>query len=164
MAKTRHNQLRPSFTLVELVVVILILGILAAVAAPRLLNSSDDATKNVFVTQLFIFVDGFSLYAIENGNFPPGGTDPGELPSGVEQYVSAKGFAKPSPYGGLWDYMGGPQGQNAILGVEFTGGVDYPGDAVFQQIDQEIDDGDTTTGSFVIVSGSSKWVYFKLLN
>lgn len=36
----------PGFTLIELVVVILILGILAGVAAPKLLSVSGEATDN----------------------------------------------------------------------------------------------------------------------
>ncbi len=69
------------FSLVELVVVILILGILAAVAAPKLFNASADATDNGQKTTLSIVRDAIELFAANNGGTLPGqGNDlPGDL-------------------------------------------------------------------------------------
>ena len=157
---TSHKVARRGFTLVELVVVILILGILAGVAAPKLLNNTEEANKNAFITQLYIFVDGFTLYAAQKGGFPAG-ESPGVLPSGVENFISAKGFARPTPFGGQWDYLAGAQGQNPSVGAEFPT-TDWPGDAVFQQLDNEIDDGDTSTGALIVTKASRNWVYFRI--
>lgn len=153
---------RRGFTLVELVIVILILGILAGVAAPRVLDSSAEATKNTFITQLFMFADGFDVFAAKNGGYPPGSAA-GVLPSGVEAYLSANVFAAETPFGGRWDYTAGAQGQNPSLGAQFIGGVGWPGDATFLEIDQAIDDGNPSTGSFVIVSASNKFVFYRLV-
>lgn len=62
---------RSAFTLVELVVVILILGILAGVAAPKLLSTSGDATDNGLKQTLSIVRDAIELYASENGGALP---------------------------------------------------------------------------------------------
>jgi general secretion pathway protein G len=60
------------FTLIELVVVIMILGILAGVAAPRLLSTSAIATDNGLRQTLAIVRDAIELYAAENGgSLPP---------------------------------------------------------------------------------------------
>jgi len=63
---------RNAFTLIELVVVIMILGILAGVAAPKLLSVSADATDNGLKQSLSIIRDAIELYAADNtGSLPP---------------------------------------------------------------------------------------------
>ncbi len=60
------------FTLVELVVVVMILGILAAVAAPKLLGTSSAAADNGIKQTLSIVRDAIERYAAENGGALPG--------------------------------------------------------------------------------------------
>ena len=63
---------RDGFTLIELVVVIMILGILAGVAAPKLLSVSDSATDNGLKQTLSIVRDAVELYASDHGgDLPP---------------------------------------------------------------------------------------------
>jgi len=62
---------RNGFTLIELVVVIMILGILAGVAAPKLLSVSGDATDNGLKQTLSIVRDAIELYAANNGGALP---------------------------------------------------------------------------------------------
>jgi len=63
---------RSAFTLVELVVVIMILGILAGVAAPKLLDTSSQATDNGLRQTLGIVRDAIELYAAQNNGDLPG--------------------------------------------------------------------------------------------
>ena len=60
------------FTLIELVVVVMILGILAAVAAPKLLGTSSAAADNGIRQTLTIVRDAVERYAAENGGVLPG--------------------------------------------------------------------------------------------
>jgi general secretion pathway protein G len=60
------------FTLIELVVVVMILGILAAVAAPKLLNTSSTAADNGLKQTLGVVRDAIERYAAEHGGTLPG--------------------------------------------------------------------------------------------
>ena len=63
------------FSLVELVVVILILGILAGIAAPKLLDVSDTASDNSLKRTLAVVRDAIELYAAEHNGALPGASE-----------------------------------------------------------------------------------------
>ena len=65
---------RSAFSLIELVVVVLIIGILAAVAAPRMFNTAGDARDGATKTSLGVIRDSIELYRSQNGSYPPAAT------------------------------------------------------------------------------------------
>lgn len=79
---------RTAFSLVELVVVIMILGILAAVAAPKLFQTSGTATDNGLRQTLTVVRDAIDLYAADNGgNLPPCTTTGADFKLALEDYI-----------------------------------------------------------------------------
>lgn len=88
------KQQRNGFTLIELVVVILILGILAGVGAPKLFSTSGLATENGVRQTLSIIRDGIELYSADNaGQFPActgDGTGAGNFHEFMAKYVRGK--------------------------------------------------------------------------
>jgi general secretion pathway protein G len=63
---------RNGFTLIELVVIVMLLGILAGVAAPKLFKTSREATENGLKQTLYTVRDAIDLYASKYaGQLPP---------------------------------------------------------------------------------------------
>jgi general secretion pathway protein G len=79
---------RGGFTLVELVVIILILGILAGVAAPKMFKTSASATDNGLKQTLGIVRDAIELYTAENGgSYPPCSGDGSNFAAALKKYI-----------------------------------------------------------------------------
>lgn len=63
----RHNQ---GFTLIEIMVVMVILGLLVAIVAPNIMGRSDQAKVTVAQTQLSNIGNALDLYRLDNSRYP----------------------------------------------------------------------------------------------
>jgi len=68
MRKRRCNE--RGFTLIELMVVIVILGILAGLIVPRIMGRPDEARQAKARIQLESLETALKLYKLDNGNYP----------------------------------------------------------------------------------------------
>jgi len=69
MAQRTRNS--TGFTLVEILIVVVILGILAAIVIPQFTSASDDAKESSLFTQLQTVRSQLELYQVQhNGNYP----------------------------------------------------------------------------------------------
>ena len=62
--------LRRGFTLIELLIVVVILGVLAAVLIPQFTNASDDASLSAARTQLQTLRSQIEVYRAQRGQYP----------------------------------------------------------------------------------------------
>lgn len=79
--------MRRAFTLVELVVVVLIMGILGAVAAPRCLSTSDAALDNCVKKSLSVVRDAIEMFNAKNERLPGADGDQATFKSDLAPYI-----------------------------------------------------------------------------
>jgi general secretion pathway protein G len=65
--KRRKNQ---GFTLIELMIVVAIIAVLAAIIAPRFMGSEEEAKKTAARQQIANFETALKLFKIDNGFYP----------------------------------------------------------------------------------------------
>src|SRR5256885_1739083 len=64
--KSYRSYARKGFTLVEILIVVIILGILAAIVIPQFTNASQDARKNSLTSQLQTMRSQIELYKLQH--------------------------------------------------------------------------------------------------
>lgn len=69
---SKRSTQRHAFTLVELVIVVLVLGIIAAAAAPKLFDTANDARDNSTRHSLVVLRNALELYRATNAVYPDG--------------------------------------------------------------------------------------------
>lgn len=139
-------RVRQAFTLVEILVVVVILGILASVVAGQFVSVTDEAKRGAFVAELKIFSDAANLYFAREGSFLEDSSS-GEMPRGFEAYTDADEWTNGTPIGGVWDAELNSFEITSGLGVHFNGGVRRD-DAYMTLVDQAFDDGSVESGLF----------------
>ena len=71
MHRTAHSKRRNSgFTLIEVMVVVVILGILAAIVVPRIMDRPDEARITKARQDIRALESALKLYKLDNGNYP----------------------------------------------------------------------------------------------
>lgn len=129
MLKTQMNKKASGFTLIEIMVVIVILGILAAVVVPRIMDNPDKARIVKAKQDIRAMEGALELYRLDNFNYPS--TDQGlealvTEPSGSPEAKNWKsgGYLKrlpKDPWGNDYQYLS--PGVNGTVDI-FTYGAD----------------------------------------
>jgi prepilin-type N-terminal cleavage/methylation domain-containing protein len=139
----RFQSASPAFTLVELMIVVGIVSLLAALSFPSMVRARESSLNSRMAADLRLARDSFVEYAADNGKYPPD-TMPGVVPNGMADYLKRVPWTEPTVIGGQWDW------DNAQFG--FKAGVSlYEPTASAPQLknlDALIDDGNLSTGSF----------------
>jgi prepilin-type N-terminal cleavage/methylation domain-containing protein len=139
---------RPGFTLVELIAVIVVLAILAAVAVPRYFDYRLRAENNSTAWSIRVIARAAVSYRMSNADWPPGAAH-ATLPGQLNAYLDRAQFAIRPPIGDNWvwnywpaGYVGAPAGWAGVSVWPVT--VSKMGQMA--TIDAMIDDGILTSG------------------
>jgi prepilin-type N-terminal cleavage/methylation domain-containing protein len=148
------------FTLVELIAVIVVLAILAAVAVPRYFDYASRARTASIVRTFKVFDRAMWSYARDVGGFP-GDVGWNSIPIGLSRYIEPQTLgassSTPTPVGGVWDWNnGGAMGPPGVANFNlFQPAPSNPvtltnAERIF--IDATCDDGDLSTGRMRFLS------------
>jgi prepilin-type N-terminal cleavage/methylation domain-containing protein len=128
-----------AFTLVEIMIVVVIIGLLSAIALPAFQRMRNRSLASRYANDFQKFAEAFQRYSLENGAWPPAVASPGLIPTGMQGYLPDS-FTKPSPMGGGYTWSGA-SGRIRLINTNAT-------DAVMQLVDAMVDDGNLSTGDF----------------
>ncbi|MDQ5978375.1 MAG: ral secretion pathway protein [Verrucomicrobiota bacterium] len=139
-----HRFPQGGFTLVEIMVVVVIIGLLAALAIPAFQRNQRASQNARAVNDFRIFAQAFEVYNTQNGSWPPNAAA-GVVPVGMSGDFKTDSWTAPrTSLGGRWNWD--------FSNAAFTAGVSISNftvtDAQLQEIDAKIDDGNLTTGMF----------------
>ncbi len=132
------------FTLVEILIVVVILGILASIVVPQFASATQQSRIGAASASLRGFERGFIMFYADNLSWPPD-VGPGTFPPLMEGYLREADWDTTPPLGELWDWnIGGAwvaTGPNISM-RSMT--LDFVPD--WEALDAIMDDGDTGTG------------------
>ncbi|MEM1186195.1 MAG: prepilin-type N-terminal cleavage/methylation domain-containing protein [Planctomycetota bacterium] len=150
---SRRDQSR-AFSLVELVLVVIILGVIGAIAIPRISRAGQDAASRSFAKSIRTFADAALAYEGMTGGWP-GEADAGVAPSELKGMIDTTAWERETPLGGDWDSMTNSSGVGYGIAAVYGGAIASETMAQLVEVDQIIDDGNSATGAFRLASGTT---------
>lgn len=139
---------RSAFTLVEIMIVVVIIGLLAAMGVPALHKARLNAYASRIANNFRVFSGAFETHAMETGTWAPDGQG-NSLPATVKPYFEGSAWYEPPIPGGYYDWEFDRVGITASISLRYE--KDLP--EVFVRVDRLLDDGNLATGDFLKISG-----------
>lgn len=144
------------FTLVEIMIVVVIIGMLAALAIPAFQKVRQNSRHSALANDMRSFAQAFETYSHENGSWP-GDTGIGVVPNEMlndNSSIDADAFRTTTPIGGRYDWDYDVFGYVAAVSVADATITS----AQLLQFDTTFDDGDLNTGEFRGTTGRYSYV------
>lgn len=141
------------FTLLELSVVVFIISFIVALAVPALKKIQTEARSTAVANDLRVFAGVLQTYVHERGDWPPGNSEPGVFPAGMEGYLRETNWSRTTPIGGRYTWAPNTlqQGERYRAAIVLSSVADSVVTADKNQLidlDRKLDDGSLDTGNF----------------
>jgi len=156
------------FSIIELTIVVVIIGILAALAIPLFSIILERSRFSTLASDLRTYGDAYRTYMLENdGSFPPPNRTPATMDPAMQGYLPSR-WTEKTPVGGAytWRIDGNPDPAKVRAYIEIE--QQLPDNAFSVQLDdivrldEQIDDGNLATGYLQVVGGERIRYYLKL--
>ncbi len=146
------------FSLVEVMVVVMIISMLAALGVPAIIRVKTKAKVSVIVSDLRTFSSAFEAHAQESGGWPAE-VDAGEFPAGMTGRLNDVSWQRRTPIGGKYnwenDQLHGGIRPRAAIAISATDDSPLTEDLdLWLEIDRAVDDGNLSTGNFRVGANS----------
>jgi len=161
MPPIRNPRRSSAFTLVEIMVVVVIIGLLAAMGLPAFRRVTMRSKASAVQNDLRIFSTAFITYNLQNGRWPADAAA-GEIPTELQTALT-NNFTLKSPIGGVykWNYDVSADGITVKAAILIESATDNPvsdDEELRLMIDKQLDDGDLNTGN-IQVGSTNSFVY-----
>jgi prepilin-type N-terminal cleavage/methylation domain-containing protein len=141
--------MRRAFTLVEIMVVVVIIGLLAALATVAVKRAQERSMATRLANDFRQYAAAFQQYNLSTGSWPAATTVPGEMPANMTGFLPSTYTSTP-PLGGGYTWSG-PSARLRLVNTQVT-------DAVMVRVDALLDNGNLATGDFSrMTSGGYHW-------
>jgi prepilin-type N-terminal cleavage/methylation domain-containing protein len=141
---------RSGFSLFELILALVIVGVLAAIAIPRLSAAANRSAMNATLATFRQIETAIQMYRARTGTWPPNYLH-GQQPAELNPYLAGSPMNRRTPIGGSWDWNG-VGSTRGLYGLNV--GITNLPPAKLAEFDAMFDDGDLTTGNFRQDNGS----------
>ena len=153
MHRPTTNESRSGFTLVEIMIVVIIIGLLAALAIPAIHNSQRAAKGATFINDVRTYGAAAEVFSLETGDYPEA-AGAGVMPTGLGEYIPTMKWTAATPIGGSWNFLKNSDGIVSAFGA--TGHTAT--DAQLMHIESKFDDGSFSAGKLRKIAGGYYYV------
>jgi general secretion pathway protein G len=145
---------RNGFTLVEIMIVVVIIGLLLTMAIPQFQKIRLNAKYSRFMSDVRVFAGAVETLYMESG-VKPVDSGTGTIDPALAEYVREGFFTSPSPIGGRWDVESDDSGISLGVGVD---GYTLTRDQL-QELDQKYDNGDLSSGRLIEIVSNRRYYW-----